>query len=275
MQDRVRVDVPHSPALSPRQALNTALLLAAVLPRSGPQQLSATSSWPWSPFYLLSSLPAQEGGEEPGWSGYCAPATTACLEGTATRQALSRRCHVAPGCCCHSQSKAVPGAGLAAEGDRPCCREMDRAAQTPQARQGWGHCREQGLHRRVAGLSGDLDQRQPRTRSHRSPQCSLCYAAAKKMGPPSHTGVLELPALWGVTPKAGRFCCAHGSSQAQLGPTAAPQCLVPCLLWWCFLGKSHWIPPPSQTRGAHHSGSTRTSLQIFEQFIVPGICTKT
>lgn len=32
---------------------------------------------------------------------------------------------------------------------------------------------------------------------------------------------------------------------------------------------------PNQTRGAHHSGSTRTSLQIFEQFIVPGICTKT
>lgn len=139
MQDRVRVDVPHSPALSPRQALNTALLLAAVLPRSVPQQLSATSSWPWSPFYLLSSLPAQKGGEEPGWSGDCTLATTACLEGTATRQALSRRCHVAPGCCCHSQSKAVPGAGLAAEGDRLCCREeMDRAAPNPPGTAGLG-----------------------------------------------------------------------------------------------------------------------------------------
>lgn len=90
MQDLVRVDVPPSPALSPRErALDTALLLAAVLPRSRPQQLSATSSWPWSPFYVLSTLPAQEGGEEPGWSGDCAPATTACLGGTATRQALS------------------------------------------------------------------------------------------------------------------------------------------------------------------------------------------
>lgn len=81
---------PRSPALSPRErALNTALLLAAVLPRSGPQQLSAISSWPCSPFYLLSTLPAQEGGEEPGWSRDGTPATSACLEGTATRQALS------------------------------------------------------------------------------------------------------------------------------------------------------------------------------------------
>lgn len=89
MQDLVRVDVPPIPSPLPREnEPSIPHFSLPSLPRSGPQQLSAASSWPWSPFYLLSTLPAQEGGEEPGWSGDCAPATTACLDGTATRQAL-------------------------------------------------------------------------------------------------------------------------------------------------------------------------------------------
>lgn len=156
----------------------------------------------------------------------------------------------------------------------------------PPRHRGAGGIAKNCLYQRLPELWGDLEQRHPCTRSHRSHQCSLCHPAAKKMVPPSHPRMLELPALWGVTPKAVLFCCAHGRSQAKLGSTAIPQYPVLCLpsgptlgLWWCrcSLRKSqqHWIPPPNQTRGAHHSGSTRTSLQIFEQFIVPGICTKT
>lgn len=76
---------PQSPALSPArmspQYRSSPHCRPLARPRSGPQRLSAMPSCPGSPFYLLSTLPAQEGGEEPGRSWDCALATTACLWG--------------------------------------------------------------------------------------------------------------------------------------------------------------------------------------------------
>lgn len=224
---------PHSPALSPRErAPDTALLLAAVLLRSGPQQLSATSSWPWSPFYLLTTLPAQKGGEERGLcpGHHRLPRGDSDKAGSVPVGAMWPRGAAATAQPKPCWSKAVPGAGLTPGADRRCCRGGMDAAAANQAQEGWGRCQGRSLHQRGAGLWGDLQQRHPCTGCHRSHQCRLCFPAAKKVVSPIHSGMLELPALWGVTSKAGLFCCAHGRSQAKLGPTATPQCPVPCLL---------------------------------------------
>lgn len=171
MQDLVRVDVPPLPSPLPaRMSPQYRTSLAAVLLRPGPQQLSATSSWPWSPFYVLSSLPAQEGGEERGWNGDCAPATTACLEGTATRQALSPSVPCGLGVLLPQPSPSRAGAKRClvpgwrqrvtsgAAGKR-----WTQPLQTSQAPEGWGRCQGRCLHQRVAGLWGNLEQRHPCT----------------------------------------------------------------------------------------------------------------
>lgn len=110
MQDLVRVDVPPIPSPLPREnEPSIPHFSLPSLPRSGPQQLSAASSWPWSSFYLLSTLPAQEGGEEPGWSGDCSRPPPPASRGQQQGRHCSRRCHVASGCCCHSPAQAVLG----------------------------------------------------------------------------------------------------------------------------------------------------------------------
>lgn len=191
--------------------------------------------------------------------------------------------------------KVVPGAGLAQRVPGGAAgKSWARPLRTPpRAREGCQHCQGHRLHQRVAGPWGDIKRCHPCTRSPGNQQHSLYHPAAKKAGP-CHAPLGCWSCLpCGVAPQRpchpGTWC--HSRPWAMHGPTASPWRPVPCLLpspapegggcggmrSQCSLGKSQhqWIPPLNQTRGAHHFGRMRTSLQIFEQFIVPGLCTKT
>lgn len=145
-----------------------------------------------------------------------------------------RRCHVASGCCCHSPAQAV------LEQSGAWCRADAGGGQAVlQGRD--GHSRSKlPRHGRAGGVAKDTAWTKalqdcgvtsnsviPAQGPTGATTALSATLQPKRRCLPSHTGVLELSALWGVTPKAGLFCCAHGRSQAKLGPTAAPQCPVP------------------------------------------------
>lgn len=205
-------------------------------PRSQPQQLLAMPRWPWSPFYLLSTLSAPGGGEEPSWSsGDSSPATTACLGDSNKAGTVLLGATQLQGPAAAAQTKpcwgeAVPGAGLAqgvpvgATGER----RAGLLKTAPQAQGGWQHCQGHCLHQRVARSWSDVEQCHPCTRPRGSHQCSLC----QKDGCLPHTpGVLELPAPQDATQ---RLCCpamqCHSASWTTLGPTASPWCPALCPL---------------------------------------------
>lgn len=177
---------PQSPALSPArtspQYRTSPHCCPLARPRSQPQQLSAMPSWPWSPFYLLSTLPAQEGGEEPGWSSRTAPrppppasgdgnkAGTVPLGATRLRGPAAT---AQPEPC---RGKAVPGAGLVQRvpGGAAGERWAQTLETTPRAQEGRGYCQGHRLHQRVAGPWGDIKKCHPCTRYRGSHQGSLC-----------------------------------------------------------------------------------------------------
>lgn len=281
---------PQSPALSPARTSPQYRTSPHCRPPARPQPLLAMSSSPSSPFYLLSTFPAQEGGEEPGWSRDCAPATAAWLGGhnkAGTVPSVPRSFGVRP------QQPSLSRAGakqcLVLGWRRGC---QARPLETPsQAQEGRQYCQGHRLHQRVAGPWDDIERCHPCTGSPGSLHTASVTLQPKRQVPALHPWAARTPCPVGCQPK-GCAVLAHGAMAAPrpcLAPHKLPgvqshaSCPAPhrggCsgVRSRCSLGKSQrwWMPPPNQTRGAHRFGCTRTSLQIFEQFIVPGLCTKT
>lgn len=236
---------PQAPALSPArtspQYRTSPHCRPPGRPRSQPQLLLAMSSSPSSPFYLLSTFPAQEGGEEPGWSRDCAPATAAWLRGhnkAGTVPSVPRSFGVLP----QQPSLSCVGAKqcLVLGWRRGC---QARPLETPsQAQEGQQHCQGHRLHQRVAGPWDDIEWCHPCTGSPGSLHTASVALQPKRQVPALHPWAARTP----CHPR-GRAGLAHGAMAAPrpcLAPQQAPGCPVPCLLPSPTPGGLQWREEP-------------------------------
>lgn len=130
---------PNPQPPPPRErALNTGLLAAVLRPDLAPgprgsRQCPAGRGLPFISF--MSTLPAQEGGEEPGWSSSNCFGPPPPASGRQQGRHCSFWCHAASESCCRSPARAAPGQSGAwcragAERARRCRGEkMGTAAQ--------------------------------------------------------------------------------------------------------------------------------------------------